>query len=228
MKIVMIGTGNIADVAYECFKWDSPHEVVAFSVERDFMQNTSKYGKPIVPLDELQLHYPPEEYGAFVSVGYGKLNHLRARLYKKVKKMGYTLVSYISSAAFVWNDVKIGDNCFILEDNVLQPFVEVGNNVILWSGNHIGHGTKIKDHVYIASHVVISGFVEIGDYTFVGVNATFVDDITVGKNCLIGAGALIASNTKDRVVYSIRKTKPMSFENLSPKAKELYYPHEVD
>ena len=50
-----------------------------------------------------------------------------------------------------------GDNCFILEDNTVQPFVTIGNNVTLWSGNHIGHDSVIEDDCFISSHVVVSG-----------------------------------------------------------------------
>ena len=55
-----------------------------------------------------------------------------------------------------------GDNCFILEDNTVQPFVRIGSNVTLWSGNHIGHDSTIGDHCFISSHVVVSGHVDIG------------------------------------------------------------------
>ena len=48
----------------------------------------------------------------------------------------------------------IGENTFIFEANVVQPGVTVGDNVVLWSGNHIGHDSVIEDHCFIASHAV--------------------------------------------------------------------------
>ena len=97
---------------------------------------------------------------------------------------------------------------------------------MLWSGNHIGHGTVIRDHVYLASHVVVSGFVEIGEYSFVGVNATFADSVKVGRNCLIGAGALILKDTEERRIYRARGSKPEEFSILSPAAREIFWPGE--
>ena len=44
---------------------------------------------------------------------------------------------------------QIGENSFIFENNVIQPFVRVGNNCILWSGNHVGHRTVLRDHVFV-------------------------------------------------------------------------------
>lgn len=223
-KIVMVGAGNVADIAYELFTHDSPYEVVAFSVDRDFLKSDTKFGLPVVPFETVEEQYSPDEYGMFIAIGYTKLNHLRARFYRQAKEKGFSLVSYVSSEAFVWRNVEIGENCFILEGNVIQPFVKIGNNVMLWSGNHIGHCTVIKDHVYIASHVVVSGFVEIGEYCFVGVNATFADNVTVGKNCLIGAGAIILRNTKEGKVYGMRTTMPRDFDTLSPAAREMFWP----
>jgi sugar O-acyltransferase (sialic acid O-acetyltransferase NeuD family) len=119
-----------------------------------------------------------------------------------IKRKGFECVSYVSSHAFVWHNVEIGDNCFILENNVVQYGVTLGNDIVLWSGNHIGHRTVIRDHVFISSHVVISGYCEIGEHCFLGVNSSVSDHIKVANDCLVGAGALIHKDTKERMVYA--------------------------
>lgn len=88
------------------------------------------------------------------------MNRVRTRLYREAKAKEFSIASYVSSKAFVWRNVEIGENCCIFEDNVIQPFVNIGNNVIIWSGNHVGHHSVIKDRCFIASYVVISGFVD--------------------------------------------------------------------
>jgi UDP-3-O-[3-hydroxymyristoyl] glucosamine N-acyltransferase len=93
--------------------------------------------------------------------------------------------------------VEIGEHCFIFEDNTVQPFVKVGNNVVLWSGNHIGHHSTIHDHNFISSHVVISGFVDVGESCFMGVNSTIGNNVNIGRDCLIGAGAIIVKDIGD-------------------------------
>jgi len=129
------------------------------------------------------------------------LNRQRAEWYRKAKEKGYRLASYVSSRAFVWHNVVIGDNCFILEDNTLQPFVEIGNNVVLWSGNHVGHRSRIADHCFITSHVVISGFCSIGESSFIGVNATLADEVSIGRDNFICAGAIIGESTEGNQIY---------------------------
>ena len=84
---------------------------------------------------------------------------------------------------------------------MLQPFVKIGCDTVLWSGNHVGHHSVIGDHCFIASHAVISGRVHVGRSCFIGVNATLRDHITVGDRCIIGAGALLLADAAPEGVY---------------------------
>lgn len=196
-KLVIVGAGELARIAYEYFTYDSDYEVVGFSVERDYLNETSLYDKPIVAFDEITSHFPPESHHAFVAIPASQLNRLRTRLYKETKSKGYTCATYISSHAFVWRNAEIGENCFIFEDNTIQPFVKIGNNVILWSGNHIGHQTVIEDNCFLSSHVVVSGYCRIGESCFLGVNSTFNDHVTIPRDCIIASGALVSKSFQE-------------------------------
>ena len=201
-KIVIVGAGELAEIAYEYFTYDSPYEVVAFTVEKDYLKVDKLYNLPVISFDEVEKYFSVTDYKAFVAIPYTNLNRLRTRLYHETKQKGYELVSYISSRAFVWRNVQIGENCFIFENNVLQHHVQVGNNVILWSGNHIGHRSVLKDNCFISSHVVIAGNCEIGDSCFMGINSTVNDEIKVGKDCFIASGALINKDTIEGKMYA--------------------------
>jgi sugar O-acyltransferase (sialic acid O-acetyltransferase NeuD family) len=207
-KLIIVGDSAFAEIAYEYFTHDSPYEVVAFAVERAFLKRDRLMGLPVVAFEDLQKSHAPAEHSVYCANVYTQLNRLRTRLMTAAKEKGFSLASYVSSAAFVWRNVEIGEHCFIFENNVVQPFVKIGSNVVLWSGNHIGHHSVIRDNVFIASHAVISGFVEIGANSFVGVNATFANNIKVGKDSLIGAGATVLKDTKDGQLYGATMTKP--------------------
>ncbi len=196
-KLIVIGDSLFAEIAYEYFTYDSTYEVAAFSVEQEYMKRDSLFGLPIIPFETLEKAYSPSEYSFYAANVYTQGNALRARLYQKAKEKGFAPASYISSRAFVWRNCQIGEHAFIFEDNTVQPFVKIGNNVVLWSGNHIGHHSVIKDHCFISSHVVVSGVCQIGEYCFMGVNSTVANNITVGNNCLVGAGALIIGDVED-------------------------------
>ena len=207
-KLVIVGAGETALIAYEYFTVDTDYEVVAFSVESAYLKDEVQCGLPVVPFEELQNSYSPQEVEAFVAISSTKLNRIRKRLYLETKAKGYRLASYVSPRAFVWRNVEIGENCFVFEDNTLQPFVKLGNNIVLWSGNHIGHNTVIRDHCFLASQVVVSGYCEIGENCFLGVNSTLINNISLGEDCFIGAGALIQKSTEAGQLVQAPSTEP--------------------
>jgi sugar O-acyltransferase (sialic acid O-acetyltransferase NeuD family) len=205
--IVVFGTGQIAEVADFYFTHDSEHDVVAFVVDADYVREDSFRGRPVLTREEAAARFPPERHGAFVAVSYSGLNELRRSKVEAMRAAGYTLVSYVSSRASVFADFAAGENAFILEDNTIQPFARIGRNVTLWSGNHIGHHAVIEDDCFLASHIVVSGGVRIGAGSFVGVNVTIRDHVTVGRKCVLGAGALILEDCADEGVYAPRGTE---------------------
>lgn len=193
--LIIFGSAEIASLARFYFNEDSPYEVVAFTVDDDFVDSDRFDGLPVVPFSEAVRAFPPESHDAHVALSYQRLNRLRQDKYRQCREVGYRLASYVSTKSFFWpSDLHVGDNCLILENQTIQPSVRVGNNVMIWSGNHLGHGTHVRDHVYISSHVCISGHCVIGERTFMGVNATTKDFITIGPDTFV---AMDASVTKD-------------------------------
>ena len=200
-NLVIIGAGEFGHIAYEYFTHDSDYTVVAFAIEQAYITEKSFQDLPVIPLEELQKHYTPADVQVYVAVTNVQLNRARKRLYQQVKNWGYTCASYVSSQAFVWRNAKIGENTFVFEHNTIQPFVEIGNNVVLWSGNHIGHRTVVHDHCFITSHCVISGYCEIGEHSFLGVNSCFANNLNIAEDNFIAMGAVVTKNTQPNGVY---------------------------
>lgn len=192
--VVLFGAGTVADQVFHYLTNDSTHSVAAFAVDGAHVAASEKWGLPVVPAEELVNRYPPSDYRAFVAVGYQELNALRARKYTDLKRLGYELISYVSSRASNFARAPVGDNCLILEGAVIQPCAQVGNDVFVWSNNHVGHHSAVGDHCYIAGHVVISGSSVIGSHCFLGVNATIGHEISIGEGSFIGAGTLITKS----------------------------------
>ena len=206
-KLIIIGSGETGLIAYEYFQFDSDYEVVAFSANEHYITETILNDLPVVPFERLEEKYHPNEYEVYVAISSGKLNRNRTKVYKEVKQKGYKCATYVSSKAFVWRNVEIGENCFIFEYNTLQPFVKISNNVTLWSCNHIGHNTIINDNCFISSHCVISGFCEIGENCFLGVNCTIENNVKIAKDNFIGAGSLIQKDTVEKGLYQTNQTE---------------------
>lgn len=195
-QIVLFGDSQFAEIALEYFQEYSNYEVVAFSVPNKLKKHNTLHGLPVVDFEDVEEKYPPETYKGFVSIAFSRMNRNRAKMFAEAQFKGYDLVSFVHPNAFVAKSATIGKNVFIFENNVIQSFVNIGDGVICWSGNHLGHGTKINKFCFLSSHVVISGNCSLGRYSFLGVNATLTDSITVGENVIIGAGSLVVKNVQ--------------------------------
>lgn len=200
-KLIIYGSGETAEIAADYFIHDSDYEVLAFTVDKQYLTDFKLMNLPVVAFEDVENNYPPNAVEIFVAASFGKLNRIRTGMYQRAKGKGYRCASFISPKAFVWHNVEIGENVFIFENNVVQYKAKIGNNVILWSGNHIGHQTLIEDNCFVSSHVVISGFCKIGANSFLGVNSSFNDGVHFGKDGVTGNGTVVVKNTEPGMVF---------------------------
>lgn len=200
-KVIIFGVLDTAELAHYYLANDSDHEVVAFAINREYIKNDTFRGLPLVAFEDVRTIFPPEEYAFFAPMTGRNMNRNREAIYNQIKALGYSLISYISSKATIFDRSVVGDNCFILEDNTIQPFTTIGNNVVLWSGNHIGHHGQIRDHVFFTSHVVMSGHCVIESYSFFGVNSTIRDYSHIAQGTLVGMAAAIMKDTEEWGIY---------------------------
>lgn len=215
--IIIFGTGDIASLAHYYFQSDAERKVEAFTVDREYLKDSFE-GKPVVAFEDIQKIYPSSNFDLFIALSYKNLNQLREAKYNAAKQAGYTLASYISSYCTYLSQFKPGDNCFILEDNTIQPFVKIGNNITLWSGNHIGHHSCIEDHNFISSHVVVSGHCHIESNCFLGVNSTLHNNVRIHRKNIIAAGAVITKSTGEAEVHT-----PQRSTRLGKKSDEINF-----
>ncbi len=212
-KVVIFGTAENSSLAHYYLEHDSPHEVVAFTVDREYLPADPVFeGLPVVAFDEIERRFPPAEFSMFAPLAPSEMNKFRERVYTEIRARGYTLISYVSSRATVFPDASIGDNCFILEDNTIQPYVKIGNNVVLWSGNHIGHHGEIRDHVYFTSHVVLSGRCLVEPYCYFAVNCTIRDGLHIAEGTFVTMAACV---TRDTEAWGVYKGNPAQKKNYS-------------
>ncbi|WP_461049100.1 acetyltransferase [Spirosoma arcticum] len=214
-KIIIFGVMDTAELAHFYLTHDSEHEVAAFTVNREYVTEAEFRGLPLVAFEDVETLFSPQEYKFFAPMTGRNMNRNRERIYNEAKAKGYEFISYVSSKATLFGN-KIGENCFILEDNTIQPFTTIGNNVVLWSGNHIGHHGQIKDHVFFTSHVVMSGHCVIDSYCFFGVNSTIRDYLYLAEGTLVGMAAAVTRDTEAWGVYvgnpAIKKGTRPSYE----------------
>ena len=200
-RVVIFGIGRGADTAFRYLSRDSPHEICAFTVDRQFLGAQTFHGRPVVEYESVVSRFPPDEYQMFVPLGFQGMNSVRANRYFDAKGKGYRFITYLNSRHYSVEELKVGENCFILDGQSFNLDVAIGDNVTIWSANHVGDRTIVGSHVWISSHVTLSGDVIVGDYSFLGVNSAVSNRVTIAPRTFVGANALISQSTQEGGVY---------------------------
>ena len=207
-KIVIFGTGDLAQRIFYYLK-NSEDEVVAFSANKSNIESDKLLGLPVVGFENVEKEYPPEEFSMFIALAYSEMNKKRRKFFDEAKNKGYELYSYIHPSTKIWDEFEMGENCFILAENIIQPFVKIGDNVLIGSNNLISHNTIIKDNCFLTSNITLGGHITIGANSFVGLSATINQRVKIGEECIIGAGTLITKDVNDKEVYAENSSKKL-------------------
>ncbi|MBV8889768.1 MAG: acetyltransferase [Alphaproteobacteria bacterium] len=189
--IVIFGASPSAEVAKTYLEAHSSHRIVGFTVDDRYATREQFCGLPLVPWDRLEQFFPPSQVQLLGPISYRRMNEFRRDRYLEGKERSYRFASFIHPNSQIYTD-DIGEHCFILEANVVQPHVKIGNNVILWGANWIGHHCVIGDHCFFSSQIGIAGGTRIGERCFVGGQAGVIEGLTIGDACLLSAGVFVS------------------------------------
>lgn len=206
--VVVFGAGKIAEVVSYLMREEAARDVVAFTVDRAFVPGAEKDGLPVVPFDEVEHRFPPADFDMFVALGYHDLNALRQRKVAEAKAKGYALPAFVHPRSGLPANTVVGDNCFVMNDVLVHPYVSLGDNVFVWSGAVIGHHTAIGPHCWITSGANIAGVVSVGSNCFFAINATIAHGVTIGNECFLGANTLVTKSADSGQTFVAESTKP--------------------
>jgi len=215
----IFGGSSYAQIAIHYFNRDTDFEVQGIILDEGFEPIAALSEWPITRTNEIGVLVDREGDVYFhAAITYAGINRLRKDKIAELSNLGMIPASYVSPHAYVDDTVALGEHNFIFEDNTVQPFVTLGSGVVLWSGNHIGHHSIVEDDVFISSHVVVSGHCRIGERSFLGVNATLANNVSIGKANWILPNTFISTDTGDdefwKPALSGKSDKPASARSV--------------
>jgi len=100
----------------------------------------------------------------------------------------------------IGNNVEIGANCTVMRATLKHKNTIIGHNVKIDSQVHVGHNCVVGDRCIITACTMLAGSVIIGENSWLGPNCSIMNGIKIGKNNLIGLGAVIRKDTEDNAV----------------------------
>lgn len=213
-KIILFGTGQLAQLLYDYIQDDGQFEIVAFTADKPDMDTL--YDLPVIDFNDLEIQYSPTEYKILIVIGYSERNQKRKRVFERVKNKGYSMVNYIHASSIVPKSTEIGENCIILENNVFQPHVSIGNDFGMLSSNVISHHVKIEDHCFVTEHVCVGGRVVIGSGSTLGLNSTIKQRVKIAPKTFVGANVYLRTDSIKNSVYEAPDPKIISSGDDDP------------
>ncbi|MFA6204154.1 MAG: acyltransferase [Gallionella sp.] len=113
----------------------------------------------------------------------------------------------------VFAGAKIGANCNICAQVLIENDVVIGDNVTVKSGVQLWDGVRIEDNVFIGPNATFTndlyprskgGYQQLQTVikagATIGANATILPGLTIGENAMVGAGSVVTKDVPANVV----------------------------
>ncbi|WP_313114923.1 hypothetical protein [Aequorivita sediminis] len=210
-KVVIYGAGRHAELTANLMTKYNLHEVVAFTVKREFLNTPELNGYPVISYEDIKDIYPNNEFKLFIAVGPQRVNRAREEIFQECKKNGYSFVNCVCPSPFIDKTVKIGENVFIDQFCWISSFVEIGNNTTL-IGSKIGHHCKVSSNSFISASI-LAGNVYVKNNVFIGLGSIIGPNITLEEYTVIGMGCTISKSTAPASVYLNKATEKQSYDS---------------
>jgi sugar O-acyltransferase (sialic acid O-acetyltransferase NeuD family) len=199
--IIILGAGGFAKEVL--FLIEDKNKVSArteFNVKAFSEDNSKRVGEllngvPIIDTKEIE-DWDRDSIKLICAIG----DPIRRSLIERFKNRGFEFCSVIHPSVISSQYVNVGEGSIICAGNILTTQVAIGKHVIVNLDCTIGHDVIIEDYCTISPGVHISGRVHIKQQTYIGTGSAIIERLNIGKNSVIGAGAVVTKDIPDNVV----------------------------
>lgn len=202
--LVIFGATEMAQLANFYFARDNAREIAAFTVDKEHNRGGRFCDREVVDFEDVASKYPPEDFEMFIAIGPKQMNRAREAKVVEAKTLGYKLASYVSPSAVCHS--ALGENCFVADYAVVNPFATVGNNCFILEHALVANESSVGNNCYISPQVSVGTYARIGDNSFLGTSSVVNTRVVVGNSCLVGAMCYISADTEESSIYGQRQS----------------------
>ncbi|MEK5491321.1 acetyltransferase [Paenibacillus sp. FSL R7-0297] len=196
-RLLIFGAGGhgkvVADTAIATGKWSD----VAFLDNNINLLNVQGF-RVLGDFESYKSHL--KEYSAvFVAIGNNKL-----RMYwlERLEEEGCSVATIIHPYSVISSFSSLGKGSVAQAGVIVNANSSIGKGNILNTSSTIDHDCVLGDGIHISPGVNISGSVIIKDYTWLGVGSKVINNISIGRNVIVAAGAVIIKDIPDNVMVA--------------------------
>ncbi|WP_328698889.1 acetyltransferase [Colwellia sp. 20A7] len=126
-------------------------------------------------------------------------NEIRQQKMQLLKKNNFNLITLIHPSAVISQYAKIETGTVAFAGSVINAFAKVGTGCIINTAAVVEHDCIIEDFTHICPNSALAGGVTVGKKSWIGIGSQVKQLVTIGDNCLIGAGSVVVKNIPDNV-----------------------------
>lgn len=194
---IIIGAGTYGEVYYEYLH--EQYNVTGFYDDDESLHGTKVAGVEVKGSVKDALEHE-SDCSVFVPIGN---NPIRVKILKQFEEKGFDIPSFIHPKTIIHKSVKLGKAVYILPGTNIMPRTFIGDYVMISMGVNIAHHNIIEDGCFFSQGTNIGASINIKELAYVGISATLVTGLCeIGKNTLIGAGAVVIKDVPDNAVMA--------------------------
>lgn len=222
MKSVIIGAGKYGEV-YLSYLKDSGVDVVGFLDDDPKVADKQFGGLPVLgPISILPTL--KDRYG--ITAVYCPLgnNKLRVKFLREAASLGYETPSYIHPSVIISPNVEIGNGVYILLGTQIMPYTKIENFVMISMNVSIAHHNVLKTGTFLSTGCNFGASIVAEENSYCGIGSTIMTGLhRIGKDCLIGAGAVVIKDVPDGAVMAGVPAKIIKYktEYCQPESEEI-------
>ena len=192
--LLIVGTGGLGKVILNCAVHS--YSKITFMTNDKETQGIADYN--IIFEQDVSIDYIKDNFDElFVAIGDNKTRH---RISLHYMNLGIKLATIIHPDASVSQFSHINPGTTIAENAVVGPFASIGSACFIAPSSVVCHDCKLENGARTSPKAAIGGGCEIGENTWLCMGSIVSDHVKIGKNCVIGASALVLNDVPDNAL----------------------------
>lgn len=195
-RLYILGAGGhgkvVVDAALKMNQWEAIYFL------DDQLKGESILGIKVIDVIDNVSEYKADKAEFVVAIGN---NEVREKIQRNLQSQNCKLATIIHPFTSIGSNVSIGEGTVIFAGAVVNPSVNIGEGCILNTSCSVDHDSVIKEFVHLSPGVNIAGTVRIEGKCWLGISATVINDITIPKATIVGAGSIVIKDITKSGIY---------------------------
>jgi len=189
-EIIVFGNGEHAKVVIDCIECEDKYIIKAVVSEQETLMKANFHQYEWFNFSKL------ESIGIKIGIIAIGDNFTRKMMVNKITEIipDFQFITTIHPSATISKSATVGNGTTIFAGAIVNPFCKIGNHCTINTASSIDHDSVMNDFSSIAPGVHTGGVVTIGKFSAISIGASIIHGISIGDNCVIGAGSTVIDN----------------------------------